>query len=70
MAWVGTAMYAASAVGAPAGTALYAGHGLLAIALAGWRAIFWTLAGVGFVTLADHSRYRRRWRRSDETASR
>ena len=34
MAWVGTAMYAAYAVGAPAGTALYAGHGFAAIALA------------------------------------
>jgi MFS family permease len=34
MAWVGTAMYAAFAVGAPAGTALYAGHGFAAIALA------------------------------------
>jgi MFS family permease len=34
MAWVGTAMYAAFAVGAPAGTALYAGYGFAAIALA------------------------------------
>ena len=34
MAWVGTAMYAAFAVGAPAGTTLYAGHGFAAIALA------------------------------------
>ena len=34
MAWVGTAMYAAFAIGAPAGTALYAGHGFAAIALA------------------------------------
>jgi MFS family permease len=34
MSWVGTAMYVAYAVGAPAGTALYAGYGFLAIALA------------------------------------
>ena len=34
MAWVGTAMYAAFALGAPVGTALYAAYGLAAIALA------------------------------------
>jgi MFS family permease len=34
MAWVGTAMYVAFAVGAPAGSALYAGYGFAAIALA------------------------------------
>jgi MFS family permease len=34
IAWVGTAMYAAFAIGAPAGTALYARYGFLAIALA------------------------------------
>jgi MFS family permease len=34
MAWVGTAMYAAFAVGAPAGTTLYAAYGFAAIALA------------------------------------
>jgi MFS family permease len=34
MAWVGTAMYAAYAVGAPVGTTLYAGYGFRAIALA------------------------------------
>ncbi len=34
MAWVGTAMYVAYAIGAPAGTALYSGHGFVAIALA------------------------------------
>jgi MFS family permease len=34
MAWVGTAMYAAFAVGAPIGTALYASEGFAAIALA------------------------------------
>jgi MFS family permease len=34
MAWVGTALYATFAVGAPAGTTLYAGHGFAAIALA------------------------------------
>ena len=34
MAWVGTAMYAAFAIGAPAGTSLYAAHGFAGIALA------------------------------------
>src|SRR6185436_12440267 len=34
MAWVGMAMYIAYAVGAPAGTALHAGCGFVAIALA------------------------------------
>ena len=34
LAWIGTAMYAAFALGAPAGTALYAGYGFAAIALA------------------------------------
>jgi MFS family permease len=34
MSWVGTAMYVAFAVGAPAGTALYAAYGFTAIALA------------------------------------
>lgn len=34
MAWVGTAMYIAFAVGAPAGSALYAAYGFTAIALA------------------------------------
>ena len=34
MAWIGTAMYAAFAVGAPAGTSLYAAHGFAGIALA------------------------------------
>jgi MFS family permease len=34
MAWIGTALYAAFAVGAPVGTILYAGHGFAAIALA------------------------------------
>lgn len=34
MAWVGTAMYIAFAVGAPTGTAIYAGQGFAAIALA------------------------------------
>jgi predicted MFS family arabinose efflux permease len=34
IAWLGTALYAAFAVGAPAGTLLYEAHGLLAIALA------------------------------------
>jgi MFS family permease len=34
MAWVGTAMYAAFAVGAPVGTILYVGYGFAAIALA------------------------------------
>ncbi|HTP29718.1 MAG TPA: hypothetical protein VMK12_29145 [Anaeromyxobacteraceae bacterium] len=34
MSWVGTAMYIAYAAGAPAGTALYASYGFVAIALA------------------------------------
>lgn len=34
MAWVGTALYAAFAVGAPVGTALYARNGFIAIAIA------------------------------------
>ena len=34
MAWVGTAMYAAFAAGAPAGTSLYTAHGFAAIAIA------------------------------------
>ena len=34
MAWMGMPMYAAFALGAPAGSALYAGHGFAAIALA------------------------------------
>jgi predicted MFS family arabinose efflux permease len=34
LAWMGTAMYAAFALGAPAGTALYASYGFLSIALA------------------------------------
>jgi len=34
IAWIGTALYAAFAVGAPAGSALYAPYGFLAIALA------------------------------------
>jgi MFS family permease len=34
MAWVGTAMYAAFAIGAPAGTSLYAAYGFEGIALA------------------------------------
>src|SRR6266480_3452165 len=34
LAWMGTAMYAAFALGAPAGMTLYAGHGFTAIALA------------------------------------
>jgi predicted MFS family arabinose efflux permease len=34
IAWIGTAMYAAFALGAPFGSAFYAGHGFAAIALA------------------------------------
>jgi predicted MFS family arabinose efflux permease len=34
IAWVGSAMFAAFAIGAPAGSALYAAHGFAAIALA------------------------------------
>jgi MFS family permease len=46
IAWMGTAMWAAFAVGAPAGSALYATHGFLAIALA---TTFVPLAVVPFV---------------------
>ena len=34
IAWVGSAMFAAFAIGAPAGSALYAAHGFAAIAIA------------------------------------
>jgi MFS family permease len=34
IAWLGTALYAAFAIGAPAGTALYGAHGLFAIGMA------------------------------------
>src|SRR2546427_223633 len=34
LAWMGTAMYAAFALGAPAGTALYTSYGFFSIALA------------------------------------
>lgn len=34
IAWLGTALYAAFAIGAQAGTALYGAHGLFAIGLA------------------------------------
>src|SRR2546426_1026883 len=34
MSWVGTALWGAFAAGAPAGSALYAGHGFAAIAIA------------------------------------
>jgi MFS family permease len=34
MAWIGTSLYAAFAVGAPVGTVLYTGYGFMAIALA------------------------------------
>jgi len=34
MAWIGTALFAALAISAPLGTALYAGYGFLAVALA------------------------------------
>ena len=47
MSWVGTALYAAYAVGAPAGTELYASHGFAAIALA---ATTIPLAALLFVT--------------------
>src|SRR5918911_2949206 len=47
MSWVGTALYPAYAVGAPAGTELYASHGFAAIALA---ATTIPLAALLFVT--------------------
>ena len=43
IAWVGSAMFAAFAVGAPAGSALYAGYGFAAIALAAVSAPLFTL---------------------------
>jgi MFS family permease len=46
IAWVGTAMYAAFAVGAPVGGALYDGFGFVAIALATAVVPFLTLAAV------------------------
>ena len=46
LAWVGIAVYAALAVGAPAGTTLYADHGFAAIALAT------TLTALGALPLA------------------
>jgi MFS family permease len=48
MSWVGTALYAAFAAGAPAGTALYARHGFWAIALA---TVFVPLAALAWVAL-------------------
>jgi MFS family permease len=48
IAWIGTAMYAAFAVGAPVGTAFYAAHGFFAIAVA--TAVV-PLAVVPFITL-------------------
>ncbi|HVI35431.1 MAG TPA: MFS transporter, partial [Gaiellales bacterium] len=46
IAWVGTAMFAAMALGAPAGTALYARYGFAAIALATTLAPLATLVSV------------------------
>ena len=46
IAWVGTAMFAAMALGAPAGTALYARYGFAAIALATTLAPLATLLSV------------------------
>jgi len=43
IAWVGSAMFAAFAIGAPAGSALYAAHGFAAIALATVAASLGTL---------------------------
>lgn len=50
LAWIGTAMYAAFALGAPVGTALYGVYGFAAIALA--------TAGVPLVTVAVAARIR------------
>ena len=46
IAWVGTAMFAAMALGAPAGGALYARYGFAAIALATTLAPLVTLLSV------------------------
>jgi len=43
IAWVGSAMFAAFAIGAPAGSALYAAHGFAAIAIATAVALLGTL---------------------------
>jgi MFS family permease len=49
IAWVGSAMFAAFAIGAPAGSALYAGHGFAAIAFATASAPLGTLALVALL---------------------
>jgi MFS family permease len=46
IAWIGTALYAAFAIGAPAGTALYAAQGFAAIALV---TMILPLAGLGLI---------------------
>ena len=51
MAWVGTAMYAAYAVGAPAGTTLYADYGFIAISFA---TIFIPLISLLLVAFLHH----------------
>jgi MFS family permease len=48
MAWVGTALYGAFAIGAPAGMALYTSHGFQAVAIA---AAFIPLCGLPLVAL-------------------
>lgn len=59
IAWVGSAMFAAFAIGAPAGSALYAAHGFVAISLATTLAPLVALPLVALlpaVTPAKHAR--------------
>jgi MFS family permease len=60
IAWVGSAMFAAFAIGAPAGSALYAGYGFAAIALATAAAPLVTLllvAPLPAVAPVQHARF-------------
>jgi MFS family permease len=59
IAWVGSAMFAAFAIGAPAGSALYAAHGFVAIAVATAIAPLLTLLLVVPVPAAAHIRQTR-----------
>jgi MFS family permease len=60
IAWVGSAMFAAFAIGAPAGSALYAGYGFAAIAFATALAPLGTLllvASLSAVAPVRHARF-------------
>src|SRR5579871_576931 len=59
IAWVGSAMFAAFAVGAPAGSAIYATHGFAAIAIATVLAPLITLPLVALVPTATPAHYAR-----------